>query len=146
MNFLRFRIRRVALAVIGATSIVAFAADESHGHVVAPGAMPSEPEAQLFVEAPLPDALANGALVLPFHTEHLQIASLAAAPLPAGSPRTGHLHLALDGAAWHWVQADAGPIVMFGLSAGSHTLLVELADVNHRVLDKRSVAFTIPKA
>jgi len=43
------------------------------------------------------------------------------------------------------VQADAGSIVLSGLPAGTHTLLVELADVNHRLMDKRSVAFSIPE-
>jgi len=94
------------------------------------------PAARLVVDAPLAAALANGALVLSFHAERAS---------SRASPPGEHLHLALDDAPWHWLHADAGPVVLIGLPPGQHVLSLELADSEHRVLDKRRVEFTVPK-
>jgi len=56
----------------------------------------------------------------------------------------GHLHVTLDGASWHWVHADDGPVVLQGLSSGPHQLTLELADAAHRILTSRKVEFVVP--
>lgn len=105
----------------------------------------AEAPARLEVDAPLPGPLARGAVVVPFHAEHLQLAPVYGAAAAKVSPRIGHLHLTLDNAPWHWVQASPDLIVLQGLDAGVHTLRVDLADAQHQVLDSRTVTFTVPQ-
>jgi hypothetical protein len=83
-------------------------------------------------------------VVIPFHADHLQIAPVFGATAAQVVPRVGHLHLTVDNANWHWVQASSDLIVIQGLAAGPHTLRVDLADANHSVLDSRTIAFTLP--
>lgn len=111
------------------------------GSAVDPAARSSP---RLSVDAPLPGPLAHGAVVIPFQADHLQIAPVFGATAVQVVPRLGHLHLTLDDATWHWVQASNDLIVIQGLAAGPHTLRVDLADANHSILDSRTIAFTIP--
>jgi len=48
-------------------------------------------------------------------------------------------------APWRWADASGTPIILRGLPPGRHTVLVELVDANHQVIDKGSVAFSVPK-
>lgn len=100
--------------------------------------------ARLAVEAPLAGPLAHGAVVVPFHVDNLQIAPVYGNDAAKVVPRIGHLHLTLDNAPWHWVQASEDLIVIQGLEAGPHSLRVDLADARHQVLDSRTVGFTVP--
>jgi hypothetical protein len=134
------------LAVLfGCAPLSASAADAMGMSMAASAPMSAEPPARITVDEPLKAALANGALVVQFHTEHLRIAALNTPAAAAGDPRIGHLHLSLDHAAWQWVQATTDPIVMFGLAPGAHTLQVDLANSDHVVLDKRTLEFVVPK-
>ena len=132
--------------LFGFAPLAALAADAMGTAMGASSAASTEPPARVTVDEPLKAALANGALVVQFHTEHLRIASLNAPPVAAGEPRIGHLHLSLDHAAWQWIQATTDPIVLFGLSPGAHTLQVDLANSDHKVLDKHTLEFVVPKA
>ena len=114
-------------------------------HVHEPQAPVSEAPARLIVDAPLPGPLARGALVLPFHAEYIQLLPVYGTEATHVTPRIGHLHLTLDNAAWHWVHASNDPLVIQGLDAGAHTLRVDLADPQHRVLYSQTVGFTIPQ-
>jgi hypothetical protein len=60
------------------------------------------------------------------------------------SPRVGHLHITVDDAPWHWVDASGEPLVLQGLPTGSHKVLIELADPTHRVIDRGVVSLVIP--
>ena len=42
------------------------------------------------------------------------------------SPRTGHLHVAVDGAQWVWAGTSGGPIIIAGLLPGSHNAEITL--------------------
>ena len=101
--------------------------------------------ARLRVEAPLAGPLARGVVVIPFHADHLQIAPVYGSEAAKVLPRLGHLHLTVDNAAWHWVQASPDLIVLQGLDGGPHTLRVDLADAQHQVLDSQTVGFTVPQ-
>lgn len=59
-------------------------------------------------------------------------------------PRVGHLHISLDHAPWHWLQASEEPIVVQGLPSGPHQLTLKLADANHQIMAVQHIAFTIP--
>ena len=61
------------------------------------------------------------------------------------SPRVGHLHVTVDDASWVWMDASGNPIILMGLSPGSHKVLIELQDANHHTLDKGVVTLVIPK-
>ena len=45
------------------------------------------------------------------------------------SPRTGHLHVAVDGAQWVWAGTSGGPIIIAGLPPGiTQSLPIILSD------------------
>ena len=105
----------------------------------------STPKARLDIDAPLPGPLAHGAVVIPFHKDHLQIVPVYGETAAQVVSRLRHLYLTLDNASWHWVQASSDLIVIQGLTSGRHTLQVDLADANHSLLDSHMIAFTIPE-
>jgi hypothetical protein len=100
--------------------------------------------ARLIVDSPLPDQLAMGRLVVRYRTENVRIAQVFGPAALNVSPRVGHLHLTVDDAPWHWLDASGEPVIVNGLPAGPHKLLVELADANHKILDASTVKFEIP--
>ena len=60
------------------------------------------------------------------------------------SPRVGHIHVTVDDVPWRWADASGEPLIINGLPAGPHKVLIELVDANHQTLDKRTVTFVIP--
>lgn len=143
--------RRLAVqALIGLAAVAASQASnaahgaQSHQTDQQTTPAPATP-ARLVVDAPLAGPLSRGAVVIPFHAEHLQIAPVYGSDAAKVLPRIGHLHLTVDNAAWHWVQASPDLIVIQGLEAGPHTLRVDLADAQHQVLDSQTVDFTVPR-
>jgi hypothetical protein len=60
-------------------------------------------------------------------------------------PRIGHLHITVDDARWHWVDASGEPLIVAGLAPGPHRVLLELADPTHRVVDAAVVELEIPQ-
>ena len=58
-------------------------------------------------------------------------------------PRVGHLHVTVDDAQWHWVDASGEALIIQGLGPGTHRVLIELADPTHRVIDRDVVTFEI---
>jgi hypothetical protein len=107
-------------------------------------ALEAEAPARLIVDAPLPAQLAKGLVVVRYRTENLRIVPVFGAGALDVSPRIGHLHVTLDDAAWHWVDASAEPLIIQWLPPGPHKLLIELADPTHKVIDSSSVQFEIP--
>jgi len=141
--------RLAVQALIGAGLIAACQASSAANGTEAPKAeqqamQVSAAPARLRVDAPLAGPLARGVVVIPFHAEHLQIAPVYGSEAAKVLPRLGHLHLTVDSAAWHWVQASPDLIVLQGLDGGAHTLRVDLADAQHQVLDSQTVGFTVP--
>jgi hypothetical protein len=60
------------------------------------------------------------------------------------SPRIGHLHITVDDAPWHFVDASGDTVIIVGLLPGPHKILFELADPTHRVITRETVYFQIP--
>lgn len=115
---LPMRLATLSLACLIATMAVpASGADAASSSATAsPSPRPSSgsatdptapPIARLSVDEPLPGPLAHGAVVIPFHADHLQIAPVFGTTAAQVVPRVGHLHLTLDDANWHWLQAVA---------------------------------------
>jgi len=123
-------------------TVMSAASAEEHAHPLTMSS--TEPPAILSVAQPLPEPLAHGAVVLPFSTEHLKIVPVYGAAATTVAPRIGHLHITVDDSQWHWVHSTNEPIVIQGLSHGTHKLTLELADPAHRKLDLKEITFAIP--
>ena len=104
-----------------------------------------EPAAKLVIDPPLAEPLASrGVVVIPC-AENMRIASVFGPGALAVSPRVGHIHVTVDEAPWHWADASGNPLILRGLPAGRHTVLIELVDANHQGVDKGTVTFDVPK-
>lgn len=103
-----------------------------------------EPPAHIIVGEPFPEQLARGRVVIPYTSYHLIIRPVYGAAALKVSPRIGHLHITVDDSPWHWLDASGEPIVITGLSAGPHRVLIELEDPTHHVIQAREVNFVIP--
>lgn len=103
-----------------------------------------QPAPKIVADPPLPDALARGLVVIQYRAVNLRIVPVFGPNALDVSPRIGHLHITLDGAPWHWVDASGEPIVIQYLPPGPHQVLIELANANHKILDHQLVSFVVP--
>jgi len=108
-------------------------------------AIANEPPPKIVIDAPLTESLESGLVVIQYRTENLRIVPIFGEGALAVSPRVGHLHITMDDAPWHWVDASGEPIVLKGVPPGPHKILIELADPTHRVIDRGVVSFVIPE-
>lgn len=105
----------------------------------------NEPPAELFVEPPLAGSLSRGSVIIPYRANHFRILPIFGASAVDVSPRAGHLHVSVDDLPWRWADAgDNGAVVVNGLPAGAHKILIELATPDHIVLTGKSVTFVVP--
>jgi hypothetical protein len=102
-----------------------------------------QPPAKLFVDAPVPEPLMRGVIILRYRADNLQIAPVFGPAAATVSPRLGHVHVTVNDHPWHWVDAS-GLLIVDGLAPGRHEILVELANPNHEVLDRQVVAVEVP--
>jgi hypothetical protein len=108
-------------------------------------ALRDEPPVRLVVDAPLPDHLAQGRVVVRYRTENLRIVPVYGPHALAISPRVGHLHITVDQGPWRWVDASGEPLIINKLSAGPHKILIEVADPTHKVITSETVQFEVPQ-
>ncbi len=106
----------------------------------------SQPPARLIVDAPQADVLKLGVVVIQYHAENIRIVPVYGPNAVPVTPRIGHLHVTVDGAAWHWADASDQPIILVGLPAGPHKVELVLADPSHKPLDSHTVEFVVPDA
>jgi hypothetical protein len=112
---------------------------------VIPRATP-ESAASLAIDAPLPEPLASrGVVIIRYCAAHMRIAPVFGPGALTVSPRIGHVHVTVDDAPWHWADASGSPLILRGLPAGPHTVLIELVDANHQPVDKGTVRFVVPQ-
>ncbi|GAA5173424.1 hypothetical protein GCM10023321_74960 [Pseudonocardia eucalypti] len=104
----------------------------------------SQPPPRLVVDAPLPDQLAKGLVVLRYRAENLRIVPVYGPNALDVSPRIGHIHVTVDDAPWHWADASGEPLIIQWLPPGPHKVWIGLADPTHKVMDSRTVEFVIP--
>lgn len=108
-------------------------------------AIVNEAPARLIIDPPLPGALAAGAVLIQYRTENLRVMPVFGKGALGVSPRVGHLHITVDNAPWHFVDASGETVILVGLEPGPHTVLFELAEATHRVLVSETVKFTVPE-
>ena len=68
----------------------------------------NEPPARLIVDPPLPEQLAEGRVYIQYRTENLRIVPVFGEGALSVSPRVGHLHITVDDAPSHFVDASGG--------------------------------------
>ena len=105
----------------------------------------SQPRARLVVDAPLPEQLATGYVVVRYRTDNLRIMPVYGSAALGILPRIGHLHVTIDDLPWHWLDASGEPLSINGLPPGPHKLLIELEDPTHKLIDSKTVSFEIPQ-
>ncbi len=107
-------------------------------------AIENEPPPRLIVDPPLPEPLARGRVFIQYRTENLRVLPAFGEGALHVSPRIGHLHITVDDAPWHFVDASGETVILVGLEPGLHKVLFELADPTHKVITSQTVEFTLP--
>jgi hypothetical protein len=107
-------------------------------------AIENEAPARLIVDPPLPEPLALGRVFIQYRTENLRVLPVFGKGALAVSPRIGHIHITVDDAPWHFVDASGETIILVGLVPGPHKVLIELADPTHKVLTSETIKFAVP--
>lgn len=107
-------------------------------------AIEDEAPAKLIVDPPLPEPLTAGRVFIQYRTENLRVVPVFGKGALTVSPRIGHIHITVDDAPWHFVDASGETIILVGLPPGPHQVLIELADPTHKVITSETVKFTIP--
>lgn len=107
-------------------------------------AIENEPPARLIVDPPLAGPLAEGRVYIQYRAENLRLLPVFGKGALTVSPRIGHVHISVDDAPWHFVDASGETIILVGLPPGPHKVLIQLADPSHRVITSETVSFTVP--
>lgn len=107
-------------------------------------ALENEPPAKLVLDPPLPEQLAKGLVFIQYRTENLRVVPVFGKGALDVSPRIGHLHITVDDAPWHFVDASGETVILVGLAPGPHKVLFELADPTHKVITSETVEFMLP--
>ncbi len=107
-------------------------------------AIDSEAPAKLIVDPPLPEQLAKGLVFIQYRTENLRLVPVFGTGALDVSPRVGHIHVTVDDAPWHFIDASGETLVVVGLHPGPHKVLIQLADPTHRVIASEAVNFVVP--
>jgi hypothetical protein len=124
------------------------AAHTAHDEYRAATALPpqSEPPAKIIIDPPRAEALSRGVAFITYRTENLHIVPVFGSAALALSPRIGHIHVTVDDAPWHWADASGNPVIINGLPAGDHKILIQLVNANHQPIDQGIVVLTMPAA
>jgi len=144
MNTLLSYAARSAFSLAVALTLSPEARAAHAGHDLAPATAQQSQPARLVAEAPLAEPLARGVVVIPYRTENFRIVPAFGVAARDTFSRIGHLHVTVDGAPWHWADASGLPLIIAGLPAGRHSVLIELADPSHKVIDSQTVSFDVP--
>ena len=59
-------------------------------------------------------------------------------------PRLGHFHVTIDDWKGTWAHTSDDPIMLVGLTPGTHKILLEVADPTHKILTSTIVSSTVP--
>jgi hypothetical protein len=109
-------------------------------------AIENEAPARLIVDPPLPEPLAQGRVFIQYRTENLRVVPVFGEAALKVSPRIGHIHVTVDDAPWHFIDASGETVIVVGLGPGTHKVRIELADPTHRIITSETVRFTLPES
>jgi Family of unknown function (DUF6130) len=133
----------IAACALFATSVAAQSAKAIRGPSPLV-AIDNEAPPKLIVDPPLPEPLALGRVFIQYRTENLRVVPVFGTGALDVSPRIGHVHISVDDARWHFVDASGETVILVGLDPGPHKVLFELADPTHKVITSQTVTFTVP--
>src|SRR5450432_3666028 len=134
------------IAMTAAAMIATGASAQTAKDIIGPSplvAIENEPAPKLIVDPPLAEPLSRGLVFIQYRTENLRIVPVFGKGALDVSPRIGHVHITVDDAPWHFVDASGETIIVVGLKPGPHRVLVELADPTHHVITRETVKFTV---
>jgi len=118
---------------------------QRHHWAFAPDCHRDEAAPKLIVDPPLPEPLSRGLVFIQYRAENIRIVPVFGdGPLQV-SPRIGHVNVTVDDLPWHFVDASGETLIVVGLPAGEHKVLVELAEPRHRVITAETVRFFVPE-
>jgi hypothetical protein len=135
------------LAMTASTLRAAPATAQTARDIIGPSplvAIQNEPPPKLIVDPPLAEPLSRGMVFIQYRVENLRVVAVFGQGAVDVSPRIGHVHITVDDAPWHFVDATGQTIIVVGLPSGPHNVLVELADPTHHVIDRQTVSFSVP--
>jgi uncharacterized protein DUF6130 len=135
------------LTMVAVSSMASGAQAQSARDIRGPSplvALENEPPPKLIVDPPLAEPLSHGRVFIQYRTENIRMVPVFGQGALAVSPRLGHLHISVDDAPWHFVDASGETLVLVGLPPGPHRVLIELADPTHRVITSKTVDFVVP--
>jgi len=137
----------VATVVLYAMAAVAQSASDSCKPAsTIPLANGEQPRPKIVADPPLVEPLASrGVAIIQYCAENLHIVPVFGPNAVAVSPRVGHIHVAVDDASWVWADASGNPIILQGLSPGTHKVRIDLVNANHQPLDKSTITFVVPE-
>ena len=138
---------RYLAAMAASTVFAASALAQSAKDIRGPSpliAIENEAPPRLIVDPPLPEPLSRGLVFIQYRTENLRVVPVFGKGALDVSPRIGHIHITVDDAPWHFVDASGETIIVVGLGPGPHKVLIELADPTHRVITSETVKFALP--
>ena len=107
-------------------------------------AIENEPPPKLIVDPPIPEALALGRVFIQYRAENLRVVPVFGHAAIGVSPRIGHIHITVDNAPWHFIDASGETVVVVGLAPGEHQVRIDLADPAHQVITSEIVEFVVP--
>ena len=107
-------------------------------------AIENEAIASLIIDPPLAGPLAEGRVYIQYRAENLRLLPVFGKGALTVSPRIGHVHITVDDAPWHFVDASGETLILVGLPPGPHTVLIQLADAAHKVITSETVRFAVP--
>jgi Family of unknown function (DUF6130) len=135
----------LAIPLVALSAPVALAQSTSQGPAPAAVALTASAlAASIVVDPPLAEPLSRGVVFIRYRAENLLLVPVFGPKALEVSPPIGHLHVALDGAAWGWGNTSGEPLIVFGLPAGPHKLEIMLVNPNHQPLGQAVVEFVIP--
>ncbi|MDR6917942.1 hypothetical protein J2X66_004833 [Pseudomonas sp. 3296] len=112
-----------------------------------PAILPLESEAvpTLVAYPPLAEPLARGVVIIQYQIEHARIMPVFGKAAVGVSPRLAHLHVTVDDWKGTWAHTSEDPIIVVGLTPGTHKVLLEVADPTHKILTSTEVSFVVPQ-
>ncbi|KPG95623.1 hypothetical protein AEQ67_20600 [Pseudomonas sp. RIT-PI-q] len=112
-----------------------------------PAILPLESETlpKLIAYPPLAEPLARGVVIIQYRTEHARIMPVFGKAAADVSPRLSHLHVTVDDWKGTWAHTSEDPIILVGLTPGTHKVVLEVADPTHKILTSTTVSFIVPE-
>ncbi len=107
-------------------------------------AIEDESPDRLIVDPPLAGPMYERRVFIQYKAENLRLVPVFGKGALTVSPRIGHVHISVDDARWHFVDASGKTIILVGLSPGPYKVLIQLANPSHKIITAETVSFTVP--